>query len=174
MSSLITSSTVYNYKWIKHKFLLLQTVTLDIQLPEESEKAEIETLPHEEKLTAIINVLSQALKEGKSGQWIQKWKNTSNEYYCPLQWMLWCFLKTISWMYMYKLCESNLFLCMSPDVLKFAFFGGSVVEFYEFVEANSPSIFFNTKKCSNNTAMNFHGKFRFMKVLPNTISVSWC
>ncbi|XP_022335659.1 borealin-like [Crassostrea virginica] len=44
------------------------TVTLDIQLPEESEKAEIETLPHEEKLTAIINVLSQALKEGKSGQ----------------------------------------------------------------------------------------------------------
>ena len=73
MSSLITSSTVYNYKWIKHKFLLLQTVTLDIQLPEESEKAEIETLPHEEKLTAIINVLSQALKEGKSGQWIKKW-----------------------------------------------------------------------------------------------------
>lgn len=69
VSSLITSSTVYNYKWIKHKFLLLQTVTLDIQLPEESEKAEIETLPHEEKLTAIINVLSQALKEGKSGQW---------------------------------------------------------------------------------------------------------
>ena len=118
VSSLITSSTVYNYKWIKHKFLLLQTVTLDIQLPEESEKAEIETLPHEEKLTAIINVLSQALKEGKSGQWIQKWKNTSNEYYCPLQWMLWCFLKTISWMYMYKLCESNLFLCMNPDVLK--------------------------------------------------------
>ncbi|XP_011445194.2 borealin [Magallana gigas] len=44
------------------------TVTLDIQLPEETEKSEIESLPHEEKLTKMISVLSQALKDAKSGQ----------------------------------------------------------------------------------------------------------
>ncbi|XP_048732218.1 borealin-like [Ostrea edulis] len=43
------------------------TVRLAIDLPGETEKAEIDSLPHEEKLTAIMNVISQALKEGKAG-----------------------------------------------------------------------------------------------------------
>lgn len=49
-------------------YFRFQTVTLDIQLPEETEKSEIESLPHEEKLTKMISVLSQALKDAKSGQ----------------------------------------------------------------------------------------------------------
>lgn len=42
------------------------TVTLAIELSEETEKSEIESLPHVEKLTKVISVLSQALENAKS------------------------------------------------------------------------------------------------------------
>ncbi|XP_061196341.1 borealin-like [Saccostrea echinata] len=57
-------TNAYNFS-VKQK---RNTVTLDIQMPEVTDKEEIDSLPHEKKLTAIINVLSQALKEGKGGQ----------------------------------------------------------------------------------------------------------
>lgn len=62
------SYSFLNNSWYRNYFLF-QTVTLDIQLPEETENSEIESLPHEEKLTKMISVLSQALKDAKSGQW---------------------------------------------------------------------------------------------------------